>query len=80
MARESLLTPDGYEKLKAEIEHLGEPRATRYLRKFYPWYVARLQLETHAAKQLQSALQEADTLALVRTALEPSRAEPALAL
>ena len=21
------------------VEHLGEPRATRYLRKFYPWYV-----------------------------------------
>ncbi|HEY2180400.1 MAG TPA: tRNA-dihydrouridine synthase [Solirubrobacteraceae bacterium] len=62
------------------VEHLGEPRATRYLRKFYPWYVARLQLEPHAAKQLQSALQEAGTLALVRAALEPSRAEPALAL
>jgi tRNA-dihydrouridine synthase B len=62
------------------VEHLGEPRATRYLRKFYPWYVARLQLDTHAAKQLQSALQEAGTLALVRAALEPSRAQPALAL
>ncbi len=27
------------------VEHLGSPRATRYLRKFYPWYVARLGLE-----------------------------------
>ena len=26
------------------VEHLGEPRATRYLRKFYPWYLARLGL------------------------------------
>jgi tRNA-dihydrouridine synthase B len=62
------------------VEHLGEPRATRYLRKFYPWYVARLQLDAHAARRLQSALQEAGTLALVRAALEPSRAQPALAL
>ena len=23
-------------------EHLGAPRAARYLRKFYPWYLARL--------------------------------------
>jgi tRNA-dihydrouridine synthase B len=25
------------------IDHLGEERAARYLRKFYPWYLARLQ-------------------------------------
>jgi tRNA-dihydrouridine synthase B len=62
------------------VEHLGESRATRYLRKFYPWYVARLQLDTHDAKRLQSALQEAGTLTLVRSALEQSRAQPALAL
>jgi tRNA-dihydrouridine synthase B len=62
------------------VEHLGEPRATRYLRKFYPWYVARLQLDAHAARRLQSALQEAGTLALVRAALQASPAQPALAL
>jgi tRNA-dihydrouridine synthase B len=62
------------------VEHLGEPRATRYLRKFYPWYVARLQLDAQDAKRLQSALQQAGTLALVRSALEPSRVQPALAL
>ena len=28
------------------VEHLGEPRATRYLRKFYPWYVMRLRLDS----------------------------------
>ncbi len=27
------------------VEHLGEPRAGRYLRKFYPWYVPRLGLD-----------------------------------
>jgi len=62
------------------VEHLGEPRATRYLRKFYPWYVARLQLDAHAARRLQSALLQAGTLALVRAALEASRGQPAPAL
>jgi nifR3 family TIM-barrel protein len=62
------------------VEHLGEPRATRYLRKFYPWYVARLGLDAPAAKRLQSALQQAPSLALVRDALQPSRAALALAV
>jgi tRNA-dihydrouridine synthase B len=39
------------------IEHLGEPRATRYLRKFYPWYVARLGLGKPDAQALTGALQ-----------------------
>jgi tRNA-dihydrouridine synthase B len=66
--------------IERAVEHLGESRATRYLRKFYPWYVARLQLDAQDAKRLQSALQKAGTLALVRAALEPLRAQPALAL
>jgi nifR3 family TIM-barrel protein len=48
------------------VEHLGEPRATRYLRKFYPWYVVRLRLEPAAARQLQESLQRAGTLAQAR--------------
>ena len=44
------------------VEHLGEPRATRYLRKFYPWYVSRLELDRQTAKELQAALQGAETL------------------
>jgi tRNA-dihydrouridine synthase B len=36
-------------------EHLGEERAGRYLRKFYPWYVERL----GCGKALQAALQTA---------------------
>jgi tRNA-dihydrouridine synthase B len=39
-------------------EHLGEVRAARYLRKFHPWYVERL----GAPKEVQDALQRADTL------------------
>lgn len=43
------------------IEHLGPQRATRYLRKFYPWYVARLGLEKARAKALGESLQSAPT-------------------
>ena len=39
-------------------EHLGEERAARYLRKFYPWYVERLGADT----ALQDALQRAESL------------------
>ncbi len=66
--------------IERAVEHLGEPRATRYLRKFYPWYVARLGLDAHAAKRLQSQLQEAPSLAQVRDALEPSRTALAVAV
>jgi tRNA-dihydrouridine synthase B len=52
------------------VEHLGEPRATRYLRKHYPWYVARLGLDPAVAKRLNEALLRADTLAGVRGLLE----------
>jgi tRNA-dihydrouridine synthase len=52
--------------IERAIEHLGRERATRYLRKFYPWYVERLGHEwTDAlggAKPLQAALQTAPTL------------------
>jgi len=48
------------------VEHLGESRATRYLRKFYPWYVARLGLDPATAKRLGESLQRAETLARAR--------------
>ena len=51
------------------VEHLGEERATRYLRKFYPWYVVRLELPLHDAKRLQASLQAAESLAEVRELL-----------
>jgi tRNA-dihydrouridine synthase B len=46
-------------------EHLGDERAGRYLRKFYPWYVERL----GGDKSLQAALQQAPTVAAARDAL-----------
>jgi tRNA-dihydrouridine synthase B len=42
-------------------EHLGSERATRYLRKFYPWYLPRLGLERRVLPSLQAALQLAPT-------------------
>jgi tRNA-dihydrouridine synthase B len=62
--------PPGVEEVLAEldwvtgcaVEHLGAPRATRYLRRFYPWYVDRLELDRAHARRLQSALQQADSL------------------
>lgn len=44
------------------VEHLGPTRAGRYLRKFYPWYVAQLGLERPVAKELGESLQKAPTL------------------
>ena len=55
------------------VEHLGEERATRYLRKFYPWYVDRLSLDSRTARSLQSSLQSAGTLAEVGRLLDPER-------
>jgi tRNA-dihydrouridine synthase len=46
-------------------EHLGAERAARYLRKFHPWYVARLG-GSHA---VQDALQRTETLAEQRSAI-----------
>jgi tRNA-dihydrouridine synthase B len=56
--------------IERAVEHLGEPRATRYLRKFYPWYVTALRLPSREGKTLQETLQSADTLEQVRRALE----------
>jgi nifR3 family TIM-barrel protein len=59
--------------IERAVEHLGRERATRYLRKFYPWYVERLGVD-HAeslggAKTLQAALQSAPTLEDTRALL-----------
>ena len=55
------------------VEHLGPERATRYLRKFYPWYLERLgqeELERRGgAKVLAAALQTAATLEVARRRL-----------
>jgi tRNA-dihydrouridine synthase B len=51
-------------------EHLGADRAVRYLRKFHPWYLDRLQ-ESRAA---QDAMQRAETLAEQRALVDGLRA------
>ncbi|MGA8334381.1 MAG: tRNA-dihydrouridine synthase, partial [Solirubrobacteraceae bacterium] len=75
--------PPGPEEILAEldwvidsaIEHLGEDRATRYLRKFYPWYVERL----GGGRALQGALQTAPTLDAARELLRDAGVEVAAA-
>lgn len=56
--------------LDRAVEHLGEGRAARYLRKFYPWYVTRL----GEGAELQDRLQRAVSIADARAALGIERA------
>ncbi|HWC28404.1 MAG TPA: tRNA-dihydrouridine synthase family protein [Solirubrobacteraceae bacterium] len=51
--------------MERAVEHLGERRAGRYLRKFYPWYVERI----GGSKALQAALQATDTVGEARAVL-----------
>ena len=51
--------------LDSAVEHLGAERANRYLRKFYPWYVERLEGD----KALQAALQTAPDVEAARALL-----------
>jgi tRNA-dihydrouridine synthase B len=53
--------PPGQAEVAAELlwvidraeEHLGADRASRYLRKFYPWYLERLEVPAEVAEELQ---------------------------
>jgi hypothetical protein len=47
------------------VEHLGERRGGRYLRKFYPWYVDRL----GGSKALQASLQATESVDEARAVL-----------
>ena len=78
-AREEVLAELDWVMERA-VEHLGETRATRYLRKFYPWYVARLQLGSRDAKGLQEQLQRAATLESARELLGLAPRRVALAV
>jgi tRNA-dihydrouridine synthase len=51
--------------IDSAVEHLGDERASRYLRKFYPWYVERL----GGGRPLQAALQTAPTTGAARELL-----------
>jgi nifR3 family TIM-barrel protein len=55
--------------IERAVEHLGSERATRYLRKFYPWYLERLGGTRQQQAALQATLQTAPTLDSARTAL-----------
>jgi tRNA-dihydrouridine synthase B len=61
------------------VEHLGAARAGRYLRKFYPWYVERLQLDAGRAKRLQEALQRTAAIDEARGVLAGLRNLPVAA-
>ena len=50
-------------------EHFGAPRAARYLRKFYPWYLERL----GEGRRLQEALQRAESIEEARAVLRDLR-------
>jgi tRNA-dihydrouridine synthase B len=66
--------------IERAVEHLGEERATRYLRKFYPWYLGRLKLDSRTAKRRLQALQTAATLREARELLDPGRRAAVLAV
>jgi tRNA-dihydrouridine synthase len=51
--------------MQRAVEHMGERRAGRYLRKFYPWYVDRI----GGSKALLGALQATDTIDEARAVL-----------
>ena len=51
--------------MERAVEHLGADRAGRYLRKFYPWYLERMD----ASKAVQQAMQGTATVGEARTVL-----------
>jgi tRNA-dihydrouridine synthase B len=57
-------------------EHLGPDRAARYLRKFYPWYLERLD----AGKETVAAFQESEDLEVARGLVELLDPKPEAAL
>jgi nifR3 family TIM-barrel protein len=60
-AREEILSELDW-VIEGACDHLGTERATRYLRKFYPWYIERL----GGGKALQAAVQTAPDVEAVR--------------
>jgi tRNA-dihydrouridine synthase len=58
--------------MERAVEHLGGPRAGRYLRQFYPWYLERL----GADKPLRQALQQTASIEDARAILNASGSLP----
>ena len=57
-------------------EHLGAPRAARYMRRFYPWYLERLELDRLPRRRLQADLQQADSFSVARDLLAQAVDQP----
>ena len=62
--------------IERACEHMGPDRASRYLRKFYPWYVERLA----GTRALQAAVQRAATIDEVRELIAAGTAPVATAV
>ena len=58
-------------------EHFGAERAARYLRKFYPWYLDRLDAPREVAEELQRSADLARARELIAPLAGPA-AQPAL--
>ncbi len=66
--------------IECAVEHIGVERAGGYLRKFYPWYVARLDLDRESTARLLRTLQSSDGVPEARAELLELRAcEPVAA-
>jgi tRNA-dihydrouridine synthase B len=61
--------------MQRAVEHLGDERAGRYLRKFYPWYLDRLE----ASKEVHQAMQATSTPAEAQAVLDGLPSLPAAA-
>jgi nifR3 family TIM-barrel protein len=66
IAAELLWVMDGAE------EHLGSERAERYLRKFYPWYMERLEVPAEIAAELQRTADLSRARELIGAFAEPA--------
>jgi nifR3 family TIM-barrel protein len=66
VAAELLWVMDGAE------EHLGSERAERYLRKFYPWYMERLEAPAEVVEELQRSADLGRARELIGTFAEPA--------
>jgi nifR3 family TIM-barrel protein len=76
-SRAEVLTELGW-VIDRATDHFGEERATRYLRRFYPWYLERLALDRADARALQSALQQTSAFVAVRQLLADACDQPDL--
>jgi len=63
--REEIVTEVNW-VIDSAVDHMGEERANRYLRKFYPWYIERLGGTRGEQAVLQAALQQAPNTSKAR--------------